>query len=102
MTAGSTGRRNTGVKSLGRGFECQGLVGPFFWRGSHFIQMSLRIHRQIGPAWKILPQQTIGVLVGSALPGTLRVAEVNLDVGRQRKSAMIRKFLTPVPGQGLI
>jgi hypothetical protein len=48
--------------------------------------MSLRVHRQIGPAWKILPEQTIGVLVGSALPGTLRVAEVNLDVGRQRKS----------------
>ena len=64
--------------------------------------MSLRVHRQIGPAWKILPEQTIGVLVGSALPGTLRVAEVNLDVGRQRKSPMIRKFLTPVPGQGLI
>ena len=27
--AGSTGRRNTGVKSLGWGFECQGLTWPF-------------------------------------------------------------------------
>jgi hypothetical protein len=27
--AGSTGRRNTGVKSLGGGFECQGLTWPF-------------------------------------------------------------------------
>jgi putative tryptophan/tyrosine transport system substrate-binding protein len=26
VAAGSTGRRNTGVKSLGRGFECQGLA----------------------------------------------------------------------------
>src|ERR1700738_2521377 len=32
--------------------------------------MSVRVHRQIVPAWKILPEQTIGVLVGSALPGT--------------------------------
>jgi len=27
--AGSTGRRNTGVKSLGWGFECHGLTWPF-------------------------------------------------------------------------
>jgi hypothetical protein len=27
--AGSTGRRNTGVKSFGWGFECQGLTWPF-------------------------------------------------------------------------
>src|ERR1700730_8080047 len=58
--------------------------------------MSLRIHRQIGPTRKVLPQQAIGVLVGPALPRTLRVAEVNIDVGRQRKSSIIRKFLATV------
>jgi hypothetical protein len=31
---------------------------------------------------KILSQQTIGLLIGPALSGTLRVAEVNIDVGR--------------------
>jgi hypothetical protein len=29
LSAGSTGRRNTGVKSLGWGFECHGLTWPF-------------------------------------------------------------------------
>src|SRR5882672_12242015 len=43
--------------------------------------MSLRIHRQIGPARKILPNQTIGVLVGPALPRISRIAEVTLDGG---------------------
>src|ERR1700730_15681775 len=44
--------------------------------------MSLRIHRQIGPARKILPEQTIGILIGSGLPGTLRGAELNLPAKR--------------------
>src|SRR5712672_3861848 len=34
--------------------------------------------------------------------GLLWIAKIYVDVGRQRKAAMIRKFLAPVPGQGLI
>src|ERR1017187_5290808 len=34
--AGSTGRRNTGVKSLGWGFECQGLTWPFAYTDNGF------------------------------------------------------------------
>jgi hypothetical protein len=37
-------------------------------------------------------QQTNGVLVRSTLPRTLRIAKVNVDVGRQRKSPMISKL----------
>src|SRR6478609_11684160 len=32
----------------------------------------------------------------------LRIAKIYVDVGRQRKATMIRKLLSPVPGQGLI
>src|SRR5712691_8146480 len=98
MTAGSTGRRNTGVKSLCRGFESQGLAGPLVELARHFVQVSLRVHRQVGSLRKILSQQTIGVLIGTALPRTLRIAEVNIDVGCQREPSMIRKFLAAVPG----
>src|SRR6202521_5475079 len=97
--AGSTGRRNTGVKSLRWGFKLQGLTGSFVELTSHFVQMGLRMHRQVGALWKVLSQQAIGVLVRPALPRALRIAEVNVNVGRQRKSSMIRKFLAPVPGQ---
>ena len=101
LGVGSTGRCNTGVKSLRWGFECQSLTWPFIELTRHFIQMGLRVNRQVGSLRKVLSQQTIGVLVGTALPRTLRVAEVDLDVSRQRKSSMIRKFLATIPGQRL-
>src|SRR5260221_2472597 len=80
--AGSIGRCNTGVKSLCGGFESQGLTWPFVELTRYFVQMGLRVHRQVGSLRKILSQQAIGVLIGTALPRTLRIAEVNVDVGR--------------------
>src|SRR5260370_20180748 len=81
-SAGSTGRCNTGVKSLCGGFESQGLTWPFVELTRYFVQMGLRVHRQVGSLRKILSQQAIGVLIGTALPPTLRIAEVNVDGGR--------------------
>src|SRR5580700_3521151 len=100
--AGSTGRRNTGVKSLCWGFKLQGLTWSFVELTSHFVQIGLRVHRQVGALRKVLSQQAIGVLVRPALPRALRIAKIDVDVGRQRKATMSRQFLAPVPGQGLI
>ena len=100
--AGSTGRRNTGVKSLCWGFKLQGLTRSFVELTSHFVQMGLRMHRQVGALRKVLSQQAIGILVRPALPRALRIAKVDVDFGRQRKATMIRQFLAPVPGQGFI
>src|SRR5882724_7870489 len=103
--AGSTGRRNTGVKSLCWCFKLQGLTWSFVELTSHFVQMGLRVHRQVGALRKVLSQQAIGILVRPALPRALRIAKIakiDVDVGRQRKATMIRKFLAPVPGQGFI
>jgi len=52
--AGPTGRRNTGVKSLCWGFELQGLTWPFVELTSYFVQISLRVHRQVGALRKVL------------------------------------------------
>ncbi len=90
--AGSTGRRNTGTKSLCWGFKLQGLTRPFVELTSHLVQSGLRVHRQIGALRKVLSQQAVGVLVQSALPRALRIAKINVDVGRQCKATMIRKF----------
>src|SRR3982074_1482956 len=100
--AGSTGRCNTGVKSFCWGFKLQGLAWSFVELTSHFVQIGLRVHRQVGALWKVLSQQAIGVLVRPALPRALRITKIYVDFGRQRKATMIRKFLSPVPGQGLI
>src|SRR5258705_13875800 len=95
--AGSTGRGNTGVKSLRWGFKLQGLTGSFIELASHFVQIGLRVHRQVGALWKVLSQQAVGVLVRPALPRALRIAKIYVDFGRQRKATMIRKFLSTVP-----
>jgi hypothetical protein len=99
--AGSTGRRNTRVKSLCWGFKLQSLAWPFVELTHHFVQMGLRVHRQVGALWKVLSQQAVGVLIRPPLPRALRIAEVNIEISRQRKSSMIREFLAPVPGSAI-
>src|SRR6476620_11936090 len=81
-TAGSTGRRNTGVKSLCWCFKLQGLTWSFVELTRHVLQIGLRVHGQVGSFGKVLSQQAIGVFVRSPLPRALRIAEVNIDVGR--------------------
>ena len=60
--------------------------------------MGLRMHRQVGALRKVLSQQAVGILVRPALPRALRIAKIDVDVGRQCKATMIRKFLAPAPG----
>jgi hypothetical protein len=57
--AGSTGRRNTGVISLCWGVKLQGLTWPFVEPTSHFVQIGLRVRRQVGALRKVLSQQAI-------------------------------------------
>jgi hypothetical protein len=47
--------------------KLQGLTGTFVELTRHFVQVGLRVHRQVGSFWKVLSQQTIGVLVRPAL-----------------------------------
>src|SRR3974377_2436442 len=80
--ARSPHRRKTCVKSLCWGFKPQVLTGPLVELACHSVQVSLRVDRQVSSFRKVLSQQTIGVLIGTALPRTLRIAEVNIDIGR--------------------
>jgi len=54
--AGSSDRCNTSIKSFGRGCKSQSLARPFVKLPSHSVELCLRVHRQVGPLWKILPQ----------------------------------------------
>src|SRR5215831_7930375 len=98
--AGSSGRCNTGTKSFGRGLEAQSLAGPFIELPSHSVELRLLVHCQIRSLGEVLPQQAVGVLIGSTLPRALRITEVDVDFGRQGKPPMIGKLLAPVPSQG--
>ena len=77
------------------------LAWSFVELPSHFVELGLRVRGQVSPLRQVLPKQTVGVLIGTTLPRTLRIAEVNVDVGRQRQAPMVRKLLAAVPGQRL-
>ena len=55
--------------------------------------MSLRVHRQISPLGEVLSEQAISVLVGTPLPRALRIAKVDINVGRQGKLFVGCEFL---------
>jgi hypothetical protein len=102
VLAGSSGRCNTSIKSFGWDFDAQSLARPFIELARHSVEVCLRVHRQFGSLRKVLPQQAIGILIGSTLPWTLRITKIDVDAGRQREPPMIRKLLAAVPGQRLI
>ena len=93
LSAGSSGRCNTSIKSFGWGCKSRSLAWSFVELPSHFVELGLRVHGQVSPLRQVLPKQTVGVFIGTTLPRTLRIAEVNVDVGRQRQAPMVRKLL---------
>ena len=43
------------------------------------IQLTLRIARQVRALGQVLAQQSVGVFVGAALPGTVRIGKEDLN-----------------------
>src|SRR5216684_2588064 len=56
---------------------------------------------EIGSLWEVLAQQAVGILVGAALPGTVRVAEVDLQPSADPQVRMLRHLCPLIPGEGL-
>ena len=61
--------------------------------------MRLGDAREVGSSWEVLADQAVGVFVAAALPGTSRVAEVDLHVGGDRKALVGMHLLALVPRQ---
>ena len=97
--ATSIGRRNTCVKSFCRRFKLQRLSWSLVELTSYFVQFRLRVYRQVRSLGEVLSQQPISVFIGSTLPRTLRIAEVDINVARQGKLFVGREFLAPAISQ---
>ena len=54
---------------------------------------------EVGAVGEVLAEETVGVLVGSTLPWTLRVAEVDGGVGVCAELGVLGHFGALVPGQ---
>src|SRR5271169_6078907 len=84
---------------IGRGFEAQGLSRTLIESQSDRIEMGLGDAREVGSSWEVLADQAVGVFVAAALPGTARVAEVDLHFGGGRKALVGMHLLALVPRQ---
>ena len=66
------------VKRLCRRFPVKRLSRPGVEGGRHGRNLLGTVQAEIGAFWKVLAQQSVGVLVGAALPRAVRIAEVDL------------------------
>src|SRR6202051_5409291 len=65
------------------------------------IEFVLTVDREVSTLGQILPQQPVGVLAGTALPWTVRIAEVHAHAGGGAELMMPGHFLTLVVGEAL-
>src|SRR5262249_32478517 len=63
------------------------------------VELRLRDRSQVGSSREVLSEEKIGVFVRSTLPGTLRIAEINLHICSYRKLLVFGHLQSAVPGQ---
>ena len=56
---------------------------------------------EVGAVGEVLAEEAVGVLVGAALPGTLGVAEVDVEINLCAELGVLCHFGALVPGQRL-
>ncbi len=63
------------------------------------VQLTLGIPRQIRALRQVLAPQPIGILIGSALPGAVRICKEDADGQSLGQPLMLRHLFTPIIGQ---
>ena len=96
---GSTGERNGFGEHLSGRFVVQGFSGSFVELPGDVAELGLAEGGEIDAVGQVLAQEPVGVFVGAALPGAVRIAEVDFDIGRQGEASVVSKFFAAVPGQ---
>ena len=64
------------------------------------VQLALRVPRQVRSLGQVLAQQPIGVLVGAALPGAIRIGKEHPNVESLSQALMLGHLFSPIIGQG--
>jgi hypothetical protein len=80
------GRRNTCLQFIRWRLEAQGFSWTLIQAQRDLVELGLSDGGQVGSWREVLPQQGIRILVRAALPGTLRIAEINLHIRSTVKS----------------
>jgi transposase InsO family protein len=87
------------VKGFGRCHPVEGFPWSPVESGGNGGERRGAMHAQICALRKVLAQQSIGVLVGAALPRALRIAEVDLDACVDFKRRVLGHLGALVPSQ---
>ena len=87
------------VESFGGGLPVEGLAGSTVQGGGDGGEIVDGVSAEVGALWEVLAQQAVGVLVGAALPGAVRIAEVDVDVGVDAELSVLGHLGALVPGQ---
>ncbi len=66
---------------------------------SNPVEIFAAVHAEVGALRKVLAQQAVEVFVGAALPGRVRVAEVDVDAGIDGDLFPVAHLRSLVPGQ---
>src|SRR5215211_8057706 len=103
----SSGRRNTAcvtgseelVQSLGRCFPAERPSRPAVEGDRHGREVVGAVRAEVSALWEVLAQQPVGVLVRAALPGAMRIAEVDLKTGVDPQAGVLPHLRPLIPGQ---
>ncbi len=68
-------------------------------RVGHRLEIFGAVSAEVGALGEVLTQESVGVLIGAALPWWLWVAEVDLDAGVDAKLGVLGHLLATAPSQ---
>ena len=80
VVSGSAGRSEVLVEDLCRSAPVERLARPAVQGGGYGGEVVGAVAGEVGALREVLAQEAVGVLVGGALPGALRVAEVDRQI----------------------
>ena len=98
-TADSRRRCNAGRQSISRRVVIQRLARAHVKSARDRVEIRLGVGGEVSAVREILPQQAVRVFVGAAPPGTVRIAEIHLDVGGHGKGLVPGQFHPAIPGE---
>jgi very-short-patch-repair endonuclease len=99
-SAVSAGGCNEVGECLGWFHPVEGLSRPVVELAGDGVEVGFGVHGEVGAFGHPLAQEAVGVLVRAALPGGVRVAEVDLHAGVDRELAVLGELAALVPGDG--
>ena len=83
------------VEGFGGCLPAEGLAGSAVERGGDGFELVAVPAGEVGALREVLAQQAVGVLVGAALPGAVRVGEVDGDAGLDLELGVLRTSSLP-------